>query len=101
MEGDFVDRFTQLLGISPAAQLDLEDIPVGPEFFLIVKNSFDRLNYGDVMEVRSTHTHIKADLNNWCLLRGYSFVVAKDAGDHYRYFLRKGSKCTLNQTECV
>lgn len=96
-----MDQFSQLLGIPPAAQLDLEDIPLGPEFFLIVKNSFDRLNYGDVMEVRSTHTHIKADLNNWCQFRGYSFVVAKEAGDHYRYFLRKGSKNALDQSECI
>ncbi len=96
-----MDQSTQLLGISPAAQLDLEDIPVGPEFFLIVKNSFDRLNNGDVIEVRSTHTHIKDDLNNWCRFRGYSFVVAKDAGDHYRYFLRKGSKNVLDQFQCI
>ncbi|WP_102348863.1 sulfurtransferase TusA family protein [Bacillus sp. Marseille-P3661] len=94
-----MDHTTHLLGITPTQELDLGDIPVGTEFFLLLKNALDRLANGEVLEVKSIFPHAKDDLIGWCRIRGNSFLNAMDAGDHYRYLIRKGNKNELDQPD--
>ncbi|MGJ7922618.1 sulfurtransferase TusA family protein [Neobacillus sp. LXY-4] len=94
-----MDESKHLVGISPSAKIDLGDIALGTEFFLLIKNGLDRLEKGEIIEVKSTQSHAKDDLKSWCRLRGHSFLMALDAGNDYRYLIRKGNKAMLDQPD--
>lgn len=79
----------ELLGITPDGELNIGDLPGGSSFFLLVKNALDRLEEGQLLEVISTHRHVKEDLQSWCRLHRHTFLMALDGGNHYRYLIRK------------
>jgi TusA-related sulfurtransferase len=75
-------------GVTPDAQLDLGDLPVGAEFFLLLKNALHRLSTGQVLEVKSLRTNIKEDVQSWCRLHQFTFLAALDGGNHYRFLIQ-------------
>ncbi|WP_135557424.1 sulfurtransferase TusA family protein [Paenibacillus cymbidii] len=86
-------------GLTPARQLDVGDIPVGPDLFLLVKNALQRMKQGQLLEVIGSGSHIKHDLQSWCRLNRHTFVMALDGGDHYRFLIRNNPVKELEQPD--
>ncbi|MBB6735577.1 sulfurtransferase TusA family protein [Cohnella zeiphila] len=78
-------------GLTPDRQLDLGDIPAGPDLFLLVRNALQRTEQGQILELISTVPQIKNDLQSWCRLHRHRFLMALDGGDHYRFLIRSGT----------
>ncbi len=89
----------QLLGVSPANYLDIGDFPLGAESLLLIKNAIDRIDKGEILEIKSVNNNVKDDLTGWCRQRGLTFVMAMDGGDHYRYLIKKTSKLEMEQPD--
>lgn len=94
-----MDDSNHLLGITPSEVLDLGNIPIGQEFFILLKNALDRLPFEDIIELKSSHAQLQDDIKSWCKLHGNTLLTAMDAGDHYRYFIKKTSKIRLDQPD--
>lgn len=89
----------ELSGVTPDNHLDLGDLPSGSNLFILLKNALDRLQQGQILEVQSSSPHIKGDLQSWCRLHQHTFMMAMDAGDHYRYLIRKDRSTTSDQPD--
>lgn len=86
-------------GLTPDRQLDLGDFPIGAELFLLLKNALQRMEREQLLEVICSGIHIKDDLQSWCRLNRHSLVMALDAGDHYRFFIRNNPVHSLEQPD--
>lgn len=86
-------------GLTPDKQLDLGDMPGGSELFLLLKNTLQRLEQNQILEVISTNPHIKEALQSWCRLHRYAFLMALDGGDHYRYLIRNKPAASMEQPD--
>lgn len=82
------DQPYQVQAITPDARLDLGDLPLGAEFFLLLKNALNRLSKGQILEVKSDWINIKDDVQSWCRLHQYTFLAALDGGNHYRFLIQ-------------
>ncbi|MGO4886571.1 sulfurtransferase TusA family protein [Anaerobacillus sp. MEB173] len=84
-----LEKQYEVVGITPNEQLDLGDMPFGSNFFLLLKNALERLQANKILEVISYLPNVKDDLQSWCRLHKYEYVMALDAGNHYRHLIRK------------
>ena len=66
----------------------------GAGLLMQVRNTLDRLREGQVLEVRTTESSAREDLNAWCRLTLNEFIGDADAGSHSKYFIRKGDKAS-------
>ncbi len=96
---DGADNGMDIHGLTPDQQLDLGDWSAGADLFLLLKNALQRMEQGQLLEVLSTNTHIKDDLQSWCRLNRHAFLMALDAGDHYRYLIRNNPIKALEQPD--
>ncbi|UUZ96836.1 sulfurtransferase TusA family protein [Paenibacillus sp. P25] len=86
-------------GLTPDKRLDLGDMPGGSELFLLLKNTLQRLEQNQILEVISTNPHIKEALQSWCRLHRYAFLMALDGGDHYRYLIRNKPAASMERPD--
>ncbi|NMD72598.1 hypothetical protein HHO41_20380 [Bacillus sp. DNRA2] len=70
-----MDDSNHLLGITPSEVLDLGNIAIGQEFFILLKNALDRLPFEDIIELKSSHAQLQNDIKSWCKLRGNTLLT--------------------------
>src|SRR5919199_1267787 len=85
------ESFT-VIGLTPAAVVDGGALEAGAGLLLLVRNALNRLQEDEVLEVGSAERGLREDLPAWCRLTSNDFLVGLDAGDHTRYFIRKGAR---------
>jgi TusA-related sulfurtransferase len=74
---------------TPAAVVDLGALRSSDGALLILRNAFEHLAHGDVLEVRSAEPSARVDLLPWVRLSGNEVIGEADAGGETRFFLRK------------
>lgn len=75
---------------TPDAVCDGGDLDCGSGLLLIIRNAFQPVPPGGVLEVRSREISVKEDLPAWCRMVGHTIVTTEDAPNEYtHYFLRK------------
>ena len=82
-------------GMTPATVVDGGNLSVGMGLLLRVRNAIDQLQNGQTLEVRSSEGDLREDLKAWCGLTLNEFLGDADAGDHTKYFIRKGAKAAM------
>lgn len=87
----------EVVGVTPAATVDGGHLDAGNGLLLQVRNAMARLQPEQVLEVRSAHPEVGEDLRAWCRLTMNQFMAQVDAGDHAKYFLRKGPAATSRE----
>lgn len=94
-----MDNSNHLFGMTPTEIIDLGNLPLGQEFFILLKNGLDRLETGNIIEVRSMLSDIKDDVSSWCKMRGNTLLITMDAGNHYRYLIKKTNNIEQEQPD--
>lgn len=81
----------------PDAVCDGGDLDCGSGLLLIIRDAFQPLAAGGVLEVRSREASVAEDLPAWCRMVGHAFLGDVAGEQRYRrYFLRKkGDDATL------
>ncbi|RJS50067.1 DUF455 domain-containing protein [Bacillus sp. PK3_68] len=92
-----LDKDYEIVGVTPNEELNLGDLPVSSNFFLLIRNALERLQENRILEVTTYLPNIKDDLQSWCRIHKYEFLMALDAGNHYRHLIRKGNS-SMNGT---
>ena len=65
---------------------------MGAGLLMQVRNAMNRLQAGQILEVRTSEDAVGEDLAAWCRLTLNELVADVDAGDHTKYLIRKGAK---------
>lgn len=79
-----------VVGVAPAAVVEAADLHAGEGLLLRVRNALTRLGEGQVVEIRAAGGEVREDLAAWCRITQNELVDTVDAGDHTRFFVRKG-----------
>lgn len=79
-----------VMGVTPAEVVDWGSLSAGSGLLMRVHNAMDRLQEGQVLEVRSSQEGVGEDLRAWCRLTLNEFAGDADSGAANRYFIRKG-----------
>ncbi|RKD25040.1 osmotically inducible protein OsmC [Ammoniphilus oxalaticus] len=77
---------------NPQAICDGGDLDCGSGLLLIIKNSIDPLQVGNVLEVRSRDKTVADDLPIWCRMVKHDFIGARPNELDVSYFIRKGGE---------
>ena len=75
--------------ITPDVTLDAKGLSC-PMPLLKTKQTIDKLNSGQILEVLGTDQGSKHDLPGWCKRTGHEFLGLKDEEDFIRFYIRKG-----------
>jgi len=75
--------------ITPDVTLDAKGLSC-PMPLLKTKQTIDKLNSGQILEVLGTDQGSKHDLPGWCERTGHEFLGLKDEDDFIRFYIRKG-----------
>jgi TusA-related sulfurtransferase len=75
--------------LSPVATIDAGPLGLSTGLLLQLRTTLAPLEAGSAVEVRSARADLRQDLAAWCRLNGHELIAA-DAGDHSRFFIRKG-----------
>jgi len=81
----------EVIGVTPATVLKGGTLSAGGGLLLQVRSAIQRLGDGQVLEVQSAEPAVKEELAAWSRLTGNQMLADLDAGDHTRYFIRKGA----------
>lgn len=80
-----------VVGLTPVAVIDGGDGGAGAGLLLQLRTVLAPLAAGSVVEIRSSSPELREDVVAWCRLTSNEFVVAIDAADHFKLFIRKGA----------
>jgi len=75
--------------IAVSAVCDAGDQGCGGGLLLLMQQAMKRLEYGAVLEVRSTDPGVREDLPAWCRMMGNELLAEQEGEGRNRYFLRK------------
>src|SRR5688500_13592966 len=71
------------------------DLDCGSGLLLIIREAFEPVPPGGVLEIRSSEISVKEDLPAWCRMVGHSLVSAVPSeGRSVSYYVRKGGEDT-------
>jgi len=68
------------------------DLDCGSGLLLIIKKSIDRLEPGQVLEVRSRERTVSDDLPAWCRMVNHKFLGSEAGKNTTSYYVQKGGK---------
>jgi len=78
--------------LEPQAVFDGGDLDCGSGLVLLIREHMLGVPEGGVLEMRSREPTVRDDLPPWCRMVGHEYLGALEAGDHVRYFVRRGSR---------
>jgi TusA-related sulfurtransferase len=79
-----------VVGLTPVAVIDSGDGGISAGLLLRLRTVLAPLAAGSIVEIRSTSPELRADVVAWCQATSNEFLVAIDAADHFKLFIRKG-----------
>ncbi|HTE84982.1 MAG TPA: DUF455 domain-containing protein, partial [Dehalococcoidia bacterium] len=92
-----LDAFV-ISGLTPAVTIDGGARDAGAGVLLELRNALLPLRPGSLIELRSKASNLRDDLLGWCRLNADELVAAVDAGDHTKFFVRKGVAAALSES---
>lgn len=70
----------------PAAMCDGGDLDCGSGLLLIIRNHFQPVAPGSLLEVRSREISVVEDLPAWCRMVGHTMLGVREADNKYKHF---------------
>ncbi|MFH2007031.1 MAG: sulfurtransferase TusA family protein [bacterium] len=78
--------------LRPVATFDGGTLDCGSGLALLLRDAVLKVPPGEVLELRSREPTVASDLPPWCQMVGHAYLGARPAGNHTRYFIRRGEK---------
>ena len=67
------------------------NLDCGSGLLLIIRKAMEQVPSGEILEIRSTEISVREDLPAWCRMTENPFIGWKPAGDHNKFFVRRGA----------
>lgn len=74
----------------PDSSFDGGDLDCGNGLLLLLRQNLDKLEFGQLLEIRSVETSVEEDLPAWCRLTSNELVSWTKQGKQRSYLVRKG-----------
>jgi TusA-related sulfurtransferase len=82
----------KVVSVTPAEIVDGGDLDAGNGLLLLLRNVVNRIEAGQVLELRSRIPKARGDIADWCRLNQVELIDVVDGGDSTVYLLRKGDR---------